>query len=112
MLNFLKSIFSGAPKVDYRQLVKDGAIIIDVRTPDEFASGHISGSQNIPLHQLQSSISKLQAKKKAVITVCRSGARSGMANKLLQKHGLASFNGGAWTSLNRQLARHDRQNTP
>ena len=49
MLNLFKNMFSSAPEVDYAALVKKGALIIDVRTPGEFKSGHIKGSINIPL---------------------------------------------------------------
>jgi hypothetical protein len=41
------------PGVDYAQLVKNGAIILDVRTPGEYAGGHIKGSKNIPLQSLK-----------------------------------------------------------
>jgi len=75
----LKTLFGiGGPKVDLREKINQGATIVDVRTPDEFRSGHVKGSINIPLDRIQNQLNKLD-KSKPVITCCRSGARSGMA---------------------------------
>jgi phage shock protein E len=49
MLSLLKKLFSSAPAVDYKELVKGGAIILDVRSKGEYAGGHIKGSMNIPV---------------------------------------------------------------
>ena len=51
MLDFIKKLFGGK-SVDYKELVRNGAQIIDVRTPAEFSNGHIRNSKNIPLQQL------------------------------------------------------------
>lgn len=48
MLNTLKNALGFGPKVDYKELVKNGAQIVDVRTHSEYASGHVKGSLNIP----------------------------------------------------------------
>jgi rhodanese-related sulfurtransferase len=48
MINSLKSLLGMGPKVDFSQLKRNGAQIIDVRTPGEFKTGHIQGSINIP----------------------------------------------------------------
>jgi hypothetical protein len=58
MINTLKKLFGMGPKVDYSELMKQGAQIIDVRSPAEFQGGHIKGSVNIPLQSLQGSIGK------------------------------------------------------
>ena len=90
-------------KVDYAQLVNDGAIIIDVRTPGEYSGGHIKGSKNIPLQSLQQNLSKLP-KDKVIITCCASGMRSGSAKALLKSNGFVSVhNGGGWAGLNAKL---------
>ncbi|HRB19894.1 MAG TPA: rhodanese-like domain-containing protein, partial [Chitinophagales bacterium] len=44
----MKSLLGFGPKVDYKQLLQEGAVIIDVRTKAEYQSGHIKGSMNIP----------------------------------------------------------------
>ena len=85
--------------VDYAQLVKDGALILDVRTPGEYAGGHIKGSKNIPLQSLQQNLSKIP-KDKVIITCCASGMRSGSAKSMLLSNGFKEVhNGGGWMSL-------------
>jgi rhodanese-related sulfurtransferase len=84
---------------DLAQLVKDGAIILDVRTPGEYASGHIKGSKNFPLQSLQQNLSKIP-KDKVIITCCASGMRSGSAKSILLSSGFKEVhNGGGWMSL-------------
>lgn len=84
---------------DFAQLVKDGAIILDVRTPGEYASGHIKGSKNFPLQSLQQNLSKIP-KDKVIITCCASGMRSGSGKSILLSSGFKEVhNGGGWMSL-------------
>lgn len=103
MAGLLKRIFGGS-RVDYRDLVKSGAVIVDVRSISEYKSGHIPGSKNYPLDSLQGKLNELKKMNKPVITVCRSGARSGMAKGMLQKAGIEAYNGGPWTSLKNKIA--------
>lgn len=70
-----------------RQLVHAGARLVDVRTPGEFAAGHIAGAVNIPLQQLDSRLAELQPRDVAVVVYCRSGHRSGNAARLLKSAG-------------------------
>lgn len=104
MLNFLKKLFgTTTPAVDYKALLKSGAIIVDVRTPGEFKSGHIKNSINIPLDQIKKMLPELKKKQKPIITCCRSGNRSGMAKSILTSAGVECYNGGAWHNLNAKL---------
>ncbi len=103
MFEFLKKLFKSEPPVDFAQMVKDGAKIVDVRTADEFRSGHIKGSENISLQQLNSKIPQLKKSGKPVITVCRSGSRSSMAVRMLKSNGISAINGGAWNSLQNKI---------
>ncbi|MBL7827703.1 MAG: rhodanese-like domain-containing protein [Saprospiraceae bacterium] len=103
MFNLFKSLFGSAPAVDYAALIANGAIIIDVRTPGEFKSGHIKGSINIPLDSIPQQAKTLAKKGVPVITCCRSGARSGSAAQILQNAGIEAVNGGPWDSLEAQL---------
>lgn len=102
MLGILKSLFGGT-QTDYAQLVADGAQIIDVRTPAEYAGGHIKGSKNIPLNELQSKMKQIK-KDKPVITCCASGMRSSSAKGILRSNGYTEvYNGGGWASLSNKL---------
>lgn len=103
MLNFLNKLFSSPPPVDFAGLVKDGALIVDVRTSGEFNSGHIKGSINIPLDTIQSKAAELKKKGKTIITCCRSGSRSGMAKSMLEGAGITCYNGGAWNDLQNKI---------
>lgn len=103
MLKTLKSLLGIGPGADYKELVKSGAQIIDVRTPGEFQSGHIKGSKNIPLQNLQNGMKKID-KNKPVITCCASGVRSGSAKRMLQSNGFNEvYNGGGWMSLRNKI---------
>ncbi len=104
MFHFIKKILGFGPAADYAQLVKDGAIIVDVRTPGEYASGHIKGSINIPVDQLRAGMSKLTDKHKPIITCCASGMRSATAKSILSSAGYEKvYNGGGWYGLQGKL---------
>jgi phage shock protein E len=88
---------------DFKELVKNGATILDVRTPEEYSDGHIEGSINISVDKVAAKFDEISAMKQPIITCCRSGARSGMAASLLMEKGIESYNGGPWNSLNKQI---------
>ncbi len=105
MLKQLKNLLGMGPKTDFAQLMKEGGQIIDVRTKEEYASGHIRGSVNIPLQNLGGHLSKIK-KDKPVITCCVSGMRSASAKSLLKSSGFANVhNGGGWQSLQNQVSK-------
>jgi rhodanese-related sulfurtransferase len=102
-MSFLKKLFGGS-SVDLKELVKNGAQIIDVRTPSEFQSGHIKGAINIPLQSVDKSLAKIK-KDKPVITCCASGMRSASAKSILRSKGFAEVhNGGSWTTLSAKIS--------
>jgi phage shock protein E len=101
MITFIKNLFK--PKADFKKLVNEGAVIVDVRTKGEYQAGHIEGSKNIPLDGVKTQVQQLKKSGKPVITVCRSGNRSAIAKSILSSAGIEVYNGGAWTSLKRQL---------
>lgn len=102
MLALLKKLFGGA-SVNYKELISKGAIIADVRSTGEFKAGHIPGSKNFPLDNIRSKVNDLKKFNKPVITVCRSGTRSGIAKGILKSAGIEVYNGGPWTSLKSKL---------
>lgn len=103
-MGLFSSLFgSGANAVDFKALVHNGAVIIDVRSVEEFKSGHIPQSQNIPLQILSQKIDSIKKLKKPVIAVCQSGGRSSMAVTALKSAGIEAVNGGGWHSLQSKL---------
>jgi rhodanese-related sulfurtransferase len=103
MLQLFQRLFKKTPAVDFKSLVQQGALVIDVRTTGEYNAGHIKGSLNIPVDRISSKIEEIKKKGKTVITCCRSGARSGMAAGILKKQGIKCFNGGPWNSLQQKI---------
>ncbi|MCF8258906.1 MAG: rhodanese-like domain-containing protein [Flavobacteriales bacterium] len=87
-----------------KELLAQGALIIDVRSPEEYREGHITKSVNIPLNRIPDKVTELKRKNKPIITCCRSGARSGMAADQLRAAGIEVVNGGPWNSLESQMA--------
>lgn len=104
MIDALRKILGIKPSFDMKELIDQGAIIIDVRSKGEYAGGHIKESINIPLDQLKNNLHKLKDKNKHIITCCASGMRSGSAKSILKANGFTSvYNGGGWYSLNREI---------
>lgn len=103
MINTLKNMFGLGPKTNYKELLKKGAQIIDVRSRGEYASGHVKGSINIPLNEISSNIKKIK-KDSPIITCCASGMRSASAKATLTSMGFKEvYNGGGWMSLNMKI---------
>ena len=101
MLNFIKNLLGGGPKADIGELLANGATIVDVRTPKEFAGGHAKGAVNIPLSTLGNEINKIQKLQQPIVTCCRSGQRSGIGASVLRKKGITAYNGGSWQQVER-----------
>ncbi len=79
-----------------KELIKDPeTVIVDVRSPWEFDTGHITGAKNIPLEEVIYKAKELKALNKPIVLYCRSGNRSGMAVNILKQNGLVQvYNGG------------------
>lgn len=98
MFSFFKKFFGNNDEA-LLNAIKNGAIILDVRSAGEFAQGHAKGSKNIPLNEVKTKISLIQKWNKPVITVCASGTRSGMAKRTLKASGVEVYNGGNWSNF-------------
>lgn len=98
-MSFLRNLLGLGPKVDYAELIVNGAKIIDVRSAGEFKSGHPQGAINIPLENISNSIKKIKKYNVPIIMVCRSGMRSGQSTRTLKSHGIEAYNAGAWQNL-------------
>ncbi|MGZ5246707.1 MAG: rhodanese-like domain-containing protein, partial [Flavitalea sp.] len=99
-----KQILGIGAQPNFKKLVSEGAVIVDVRTATEFSSGHVKGSINIPVDQIGRMTDELKKLDKPIITCCRSGARSGMAASTLKSAGINCYNGGPWNVLNMKIA--------
>ncbi len=79
--------------------------IVDVRTPAEFAGGHVPGSVNIPLNEVPDRVEEFRAMDKPLVLCCRSGARSDNAMRFLQQQGITDVhNGGSWQQVLAELS--------
>lgn len=104
MIDALKNLLGMQPAVDFAQLVKEGAVILDVRSKGEYAGGHIRNSINIPVDQLDRNLDRFKDKNQVIITCCASGMRSNSAKGILQSKGFTNVhNGGGWANLEYKL---------
>jgi rhodanese-related sulfurtransferase len=71
-------------------LVREGARLIDVRSPEEFEAEHLDGAVNIPVGQLEGRLSELEPKDKPVVVYCASGIRSARAASKLAAAGFTT----------------------
>jgi rhodanese-related sulfurtransferase len=89
MLGNLFSRLAGtAPDPEAQARVARGALVLDVRTPEEYASGHHPAAKNIPVQSLGARLAGLD-RARSVVVYCRSGARSAAAKRLLDAAGFA-----------------------
>ena len=87
-----------AAKSRLPELLRRGAVVLDVRSPAEFAAGARPGSLNIPLGELDARAGELDASK-PVIVCCASGTRSAMAAAVLARRGFKEVvNAGPWAN--------------
>lgn len=87
------------------EVLGQGATIIDVRTVAEYKTGHVDGSVNIPLDQIQHKLKKLKQINKPLVMCCASGMRSANATNILKSNNINNvYNGGSWTKVDRLLS--------
>ena len=79
-------------------------VVIDVRTPVEFAGGHVAGSINIPLNEVPDRVEELKGMNAHLVLCCASGNRSGQAARYLSGLGISCENGGGWVEVNYRIA--------
>ena len=101
-MGFLE-IFFGGKKREVERFLKNGAIILDVRTLKEYQTNHIEGSTHIPLNDLKNNVEALKALNKPFVVCCESGVRSAKAAKFLNLNNIQATNGGGWLGLKKRL---------
>ncbi len=79
-------MFGASNNEELKNVIKNGALLIDVRTPSEFADGSVKGAINIPVDSIEKQINKIKNKNNIVV-FCRSGARSALAKRILEQNG-------------------------
>ncbi|HNF49242.1 MAG TPA: rhodanese-like domain-containing protein [Chitinophagales bacterium] len=95
-----KNNFAQTDNTALKKAIKNGAFLVDVRTPQEFSSGSVKGAVNIPLSEITQRISEFKGKKNIVV-FCRSGNRSTQAKNILEQNGIKNvINGGPWQNVN------------
>ena len=87
-----------SPPEEVAKWIKEGAILLDVRTRIEVRNNPVPGATNIPLLQLKGELSKLP-RDKAFVTYCLRGGRAERAKNLLQANGLKAINGGGYRAI-------------
>ena len=103
MFEAIKKFFK-RQSVDYDELMSKGAVIIDVRTPNEYDRGHIKESSNIPLAEMPHKLKAFPKKEHYYIVVCASGMRSASAKSIMKRNGYTNvYNGGGWESLRTKI---------
>ena len=87
--------------MDKEKIIKQKqGTVVDVRTKEEFSGGHVEGSINIPLQEIENRMDELKNLKKPLVLCCASGGRSGHAAQFLSHHGIDCFNAGSWLDVN------------
>ena len=88
--DFLKQPDINKGVMEYRNT--DGAVLLDVRTPQEYRDGFIPGSKNVPLQTIDKVDAVVENKDTALYVYCHSGARSRQAVSYLQHMGYTNVN--------------------
>ncbi|HYM93035.1 MAG TPA: rhodanese-like domain-containing protein [Chitinophagaceae bacterium] len=92
--------FLGLGNRKIKEALRNGAVVIDVRTAYEFDHGHVPQSINIPVDRVHANIARIKDMKKPVIFCCATGMRSGKAVQIVKANGLNNvYNGGSWESV-------------
>ena len=98
-MGFLSNLFGGGSSKNLKEIIQQGALLVDVREKMEFAEGSVNGAINIPLGTIPTQLNKFKDKKN-IIVFCRSGMRSGQAKAILEGNGIQNvYNGGSWYNV-------------
>lgn len=93
-------IFSIFGSGEIKKALKKGAVVIDVRTAQEFDMGKVPGSINIPMDRIISNIQRIKGLNKPIIFCSASGIRSKTAKSIMQKQGIKNvYAAGSWEKV-------------
>lgn len=100
-MSWLSDIFGGSR---IKQALRDGGVIVDLRTAYEYDQGHIPRSLNIPIDRIRANIDRIKGLGKPVILCCSGGGHCWEAASILREAGITRVvNGGSWESLWRMI---------
>ncbi|NNF33267.1 MAG: rhodanese-like domain-containing protein [Saprospiraceae bacterium] len=99
----IRDFFFSSSSPHFKELVDNGATLLDVRTKQEFDSAHIQNSIHIPLDQLEGRMKEIRKLQEPIVAYCRSGRRSGIAARMMKAQGFEAYNGGGMNKLKRKL---------
>lgn len=100
-MGLFSGIFNKTDNNELAERIKEGAFLVDVRTPAEFSSGSVKGAVNIPLNKVNNQLKKFKGKKNIVL-FCASGARCSQAKIILENNSIENvYDGGTWRNINR-----------
>lgn len=103
MASFFAALFGRKNKSEIKEAIRQGAFIVDVRTPTEFSSGSVKNAVNIPLDKIPNQLKKFK-NKNGIVLFCRSGARSGSAKRILENNGFDKvYNAGSIFGIKRMM---------
>ena len=101
-MSFLSFLGFGGGKI--KDVLRGGAIVIDVRTPQEFDQGKVPGSINIPVDRIAANAERIKNMNRPVVFCCASGARSSNAATIMKQKGMKEvYNGGSWYDVIKML---------
>lgn len=99
MIEILRKIFGKKDHSALIEIIKNGAILLDVRSRSEFESGSVPQSINVPLNELGAQLNQWNTQQ-PIVVFCQSGMRSSQAKSILQARGFNSVhNAGSWRKL-------------
>lgn len=108
MRGLLSALFGSKNSPELIEAIKNGAYLVDVRTPAEYTAGSVPGAVNIPLDKINGQMKKFKGKKNIVL-FCASGARSGSAKSILERNGIENvFNAGSVGNTYQLVADHKK----
>jgi rhodanese-related sulfurtransferase len=100
MYGIFKSMFVQTDNNQLKEAIKNGAFLVDVRTPAEFSADSVKGAVNIPLDKVPDQLAKFK-NKESIVVFCRSGNRSSQAKSILEQNAFQNvINGGTWENVN------------
>lgn len=98
-MGFFSTLFGKTDNSELTAAIREGAFLVDVRTPAEFSEGSVKGAVNIPLDRIPGQLAKFK-NKRSIVVFCKSGGRSSQAKTILAQHGIDHvINGGTWQAV-------------